>query len=300
MPGRALPRPNGAPPPDLVVTADLVRELLGTQCPALAHLPLREVEGGWDNAIFRVGDRHVARLPVRASAAELIANEALWGAVVSDGLQVATPVPVHVGHPTSRYPWTWSVAGWIDGEPVEDLPVTQRIGLVDDLADALCTIHRPAPEDAPRSRFRGIRLSERGTGREAILRAWGPRSPLVEIWDRGLEASAYAGPPLWLHGDIHPLNLLQRGDVLVGIIDFGDVNAGDPASDLSCAWWLFGPAARRRFRERLDESGRYDDAVWVRAAAWAAMFASIMPPGTSLHPSATRMAADLAAEFAAG
>lgn len=288
-------RPTGAPPPDLDVTTAVARALLHAQCPELADLPLQEVQGGWDNAIFRLGEEYVVRIPVRASAAELIVNEARWLPVVGVGLPVATPVPVHVGEPEDGYPWPWLVARWIDGEPVEALPVAERAGLVQDLADTLRAIHRPAPPRAPHNALRGIPLSQRIGAREQVLAAFGPQSPLVAVWDRAVAAPPYAGPRLWLHGDPHPFNLLQRDGVLTGLIDFGDVNAGDPASDLACAWWVFGARDRQRFHDLLTVGSLYDDAVWTRAAGWAAMFAALMGPGTVLHASARHMAAELAA-----
>jgi aminoglycoside phosphotransferase (APT) family kinase protein len=296
----ALARPHGAPLPDRIVTVDLVRRLLRAQCPELAELSLSEVPGGWDNAIFRLGDELVVRVPVRSSAEELIANEARWLPVVAEGLPIATPRPGHVGRPTEDYPWTWFVAPWIDGDPVGALPVAERGSIVDDLAATLRALHRPAPSDAPRSRLRGIPLTGRIGAREQIVAVHGADSTLVSVWDEAVAAPAHAGPRLWLHGDPHPLNLLQRHGVLTGLVDFGDVNAGDPASDLACAWWLFGAEDRHRFRTRLAANDRYDEAVWTRAAGWAAMFSSLMAPGTSLHPSALHMAAELSADHVAG
>jgi len=35
------------------------------------------------------------------------------------------------------------------------------------------------------------------------------------------------GPPLWLHGDLHPGNVLVSDGCLSGVIDFGDLTSGD-------------------------------------------------------------------------
>jgi aminoglycoside phosphotransferase (APT) family kinase protein len=42
----------------------LVRSLLNSQCPQWAHLPIKAVlSSGTDNALFRLGDEYVIRLP---------------------------------------------------------------------------------------------------------------------------------------------------------------------------------------------------------------------------------------------
>jgi aminoglycoside phosphotransferase (APT) family kinase protein len=80
--------------------------------------------------------------------------------------------------------------------------------------------------------------------------------------------------PLWIHGDLHPANVVAIGPRLVGIIDFGDVTAGDPAYDLAVAWLAFDDEGRARFIAATD--GRYDDPTWMRARAWAVAVAIML------------------------
>jgi aminoglycoside phosphotransferase (APT) family kinase protein len=68
-----------------------------------------------------------------------------------------------------------------------------------------------------------------------------------------------------VHGDLHPANLLVAGGCLSAVLDFGDITAGDPATDLGVAWMLFPPATRARFRAAVAA----DDAMWARARGWA-------------------------------
>ena len=58
------------------------------------------------------------------------------------------------------------------------------------------------------------------------------------------------------------------------MVDFGDVTAGDPATDLATAWLTFDARARRRFRAELDERRGVDEATWDRARGWALVIAS--------------------------
>ena len=71
---------------------------------------------------------------------------------------------------------------------------------------------------------------------------------------------------LWLHGDLHPANILVRGGEISAVIDFGDLTAGDPATDLAVAWMMFPPGVRSTFR---DAAGDVDDDTWTRARGWA-------------------------------
>jgi aminoglycoside phosphotransferase (APT) family kinase protein len=70
------------------------------------------------------------------------------------------------------------------------------------------------------------------------------------------------GAPLWLHGDLHPANVVLRDGILAGVIDFGEMCAGDPATDLSAAWILLPAGAASRF---FDAYGQADDATITRA-----------------------------------
>jgi len=98
-------------------------------------------------------------------------------------------------------------------------------------------------------------------------------TPLGELWSAGLEAEP-ATEPVWIHGDLHPGNILIDGDRLSAVIDFGDVTSGDPAYDLAAGWLAFDAEGRHVFRRAT--GGRYDDATWVRARAWAAAMAAIL------------------------
>ncbi|MFN2320629.1 MAG: phosphotransferase, partial [Dermatophilaceae bacterium] len=58
----------------------------------------------------------------------------------------------------------------------------------------------------------------------------------------------------------------------LGVIDFGDLTCGNPAVDLRVLWTTFEATHRQSATRRLEASGAYDEAVWVRARGWAAAF----------------------------
>jgi aminoglycoside phosphotransferase (APT) family kinase protein len=67
------------------------------------------------------------------------------------------------------------------------------------------------------------------------------------------------------HRDLHPGNLLVRGERLTGVLDAGAFGAADPALDLVVMWHMLDRPARERARHALGSG----DLEWARGAAWA-------------------------------
>jgi aminoglycoside phosphotransferase (APT) family kinase protein len=81
---------------------------------------------------------------------------------------------------------------------------------------------------------------------------------------------------VWLHGDLHPANILVDDGRISGVIDFGDITAGDPASDLAVAWMLLPPGCHAGFWSAYQAAGgRAGDALQARARGWALNFAIV-------------------------
>lgn len=99
------------------ITEALVRALLWEQHPDLAELPLREVEGGWGNQMWRLG----ADLAVRIQRMDIEPGPQLrereWLPLLAPRLPLPIPVPVRSGAPTQRFPKLWTVMTWVLGTP---------------------------------------------------------------------------------------------------------------------------------------------------------------------------------------
>jgi aminoglycoside phosphotransferase (APT) family kinase protein len=92
----------------------------------------------------------------------------------------------------------------------------------------------------------------------------------LRVWRTALAAPAWSGPAVWVHGDLHPGNLVIRAGHLTAVIDFGDLTAGDPAVDLAVAWMLWPANVRAVFRATVDCNAQgADAALWQRARGWA-------------------------------
>ncbi len=266
-----LPVLRRKPHAEVVVDATIVARLLAAQHPDLAELPLSLLGSGWDNVLFRLGDDLLVRVPRRYAAAALVEHEQRWLPELAPRLPVPVPVPVRVGRPGEGFPWHWTVARWLPGEPLASATITHPTALAEDLAAFLVALHQPAPPDAPLNPYRGVPLPARHertmAGIEALRPADGVEPAAVaRCWERLAATPPWDGPPQWLHGDLHPANVLVAGGRLTAVIDFGDLTAGDPACDLAVAWMVFPPGTRAAMRRAYPG---LDDDTWTRARAWA-------------------------------
>ncbi|MGV9611031.1 aminoglycoside phosphotransferase family protein [Nocardia xishanensis] len=248
----------------------LVRALLREQHPDLADLELRDVVGGWDNQQWRLGQELAVRLPRTERAPALLHTEQTWLPVLANRLPLPTPIPVRIGKPSRLFEHTWTITRWVEGEPADQSPVT-RIDAAELLAKFLGALHVQALADAPTNPTRGIPLAglrDRVDRWFEVIADRAIAESAREVWEKAAAAPVWQGMPLWLHGDLHPANVIVRDGMLAGVIDFGEMCAGDPATDLSAAWILLPAGAASRF---FDAYGPADEATITRARGWAVL-----------------------------
>ncbi|MEE2039283.1 aminoglycoside phosphotransferase family protein [Nocardiopsis sp. CT-R113] len=254
---------------DLTVDETLVRSLLDAQHPDLAGLELRPVDGGWDNRMWRLGEDLAVRLPRTPRAPTLLRSEHRWLPALAPRLPLPVPVPVRLGTPSASFPETWLVTTWVAGEPADRTPVCRGPQAAEALAGFLTALHQEAPDNAPDSPGRGVPLADIAGEAEEHLRAAASRSDITrmrEVWSDAVTAPAWDRPAVWLHGDLHPANVVVSDGTLAGVIDFGDLSSGDPAIDLAAAWLLLPSGAAERF---FDAYAPADAAAVRRARGWA-------------------------------
>jgi aminoglycoside phosphotransferase (APT) family kinase protein len=256
------------PSAEVEIDEPLVRSLLVEQQPELADLPMRFVGEGWDNVVVQLGADLMVRLPRRAAAAQLVLNEQRWLPTLAPSLPLPVPTPIFAGVPGGQYPWSWSICPWLPGESAAVAPPADPHEAALTLAAFVVALHQPAPYDAPDNPFRGVHLQRRAEAvqqRTQLLRDVIPAEQVLSVWDELRSTPPWSEAPLWLHGDLHPSNMLTHEGRLSAIIDFGDITSGDPATDLAVAWMLFEPRDREVFRR----AAAIDDDTWRRAAGWA-------------------------------
>ncbi|HKU12806.1 MAG TPA: aminoglycoside phosphotransferase family protein [Steroidobacteraceae bacterium] len=264
---------HSKPASDIEIDAALVRALLHEQHPDLAVLPLQPIDSGWDNAMFRLGESLVVRLPRRIAATKVIEHEQRWLPQLAPLLPIPVPAPVRVGVPAQSYPWRWSIVPWIGGRNA-DL-CEPRSDQAEVLAAFLCALHRPAPADAPVNGYRGVPLRERAEQIVERIRRLEQQTTLLDDEVVRIYEDAISAPidvePTWLHGDLHAGNLLVEDDgAISGVIDWGDMTSGDRATDLATLWMNL--ADRNARANAMRACNGVSDATWRRAKGWAVFF----------------------------
>ena len=101
----------------ILVNVDLAHELIHTQFPQWAALPIKPVEQqGWDNRTFHLGEEMTIRLPSAQIYAAQVKKEQYWLSRLAPALPLAIPTPVAMGNPDKNYPWHWSIYNWLKGD----------------------------------------------------------------------------------------------------------------------------------------------------------------------------------------
>jgi aminoglycoside phosphotransferase (APT) family kinase protein len=262
---------------EIEIPPELVRRLLRAQFPRWADLPIaRVVSAGTDNAMFRLGDDMVVRMPRTPRTVSHVEREHRWLPELAPSLPLAIPTPLANGEPGDGYPWPWSVYAWIEGQTATIDRIRDPDGAARDLAGFVVALHAIDPAGGPPGgRGEPLAASDEEV-RSAIVNLEGmiDTAPAIAAWDAALRVPEWDGPPMWLHGDLLSQNLLAVDGRLSAVIDWGGVGVGDPACDAAPAWTYLPATSRAVFREALG----VDDATWARGRGWALFFGVVALP----------------------
>lgn len=257
----------------------LVQRLLQLQFPHLSDLPIQRLKSfGTDNALYRLGDDLLVRLPRIDWAVGQVEKELKWLPRIAQHLPLRVPEPLELGQPGRGYPWTWGLYSYLPGRMPTLVEFSEQPDLAVQVAGFVLALRRLDHTGAPvgeRPERELDLLNEhmpsaiersRGIVDDSTLRR------ISEIWREAVALPGWAHEPVWVHGDLHANNFLMNSEGLSAVLDFASFELNDPATDLMIAWNSFGPEGRRLYREALG----VDDHTWARARARAiakAMFA---------------------------
>lgn len=256
----------------IVIDTTLVRQLVDTQFPQWAALPIRPVESpGWDNRTFHLGETMSVRLPSAEGYVPQAAKEQQWLPRLAPHLPLPIPTLLAQGKPNHRFPNRWGIYRWLDGETATLKRIMDADAFAKTLAHFLRCLWQIDSTDGPpagtHSFFRGaplITFDAETRQAIAVLQDEIDTGLLTEIWEVA-SASTWQDTPVWFHGDIASGNLLVKDGRLSAVIDFGCCGIGDPACDLVIAWTLLPARSRDLFRTQLT----IDADSWARGRGWA-------------------------------
>jgi aminoglycoside phosphotransferase (APT) family kinase protein len=258
---------------EVATDVSLVGRLLAAQFPQWADLPIQPVpSAGTDNALYRLGDDMVVRLPRIERATESLNKECRWLPRLAPLLPLAVPVPLGKGMPAEGYPFEWSIYLWLEGETTTIEGIANLEQAATDLPRFIAALQRVDATDGPppgaHNFFRGVPLAARDPAVRTRLASL-PGEINVDVvtaaWEAALRAPEWQRPPVWIHGDLDSRNLLVKRGRLSAVIDWGGLGVGDPACDVMVAWKLLSEETREIFRTALS----VDDATWARSRGWA-------------------------------
>ena len=251
----------------------LVGRLIAAQFPQWARLPIVPVPSpGTDNALYRLGEDMVVRLPSRERTTATLQKERRWLPRLAPLLPLAVPVPLADGIPAEGYPFEWCVYRWLQGENATVERVTDMRQFATDLAQFVAALQQIDPTGGPPPGEHNFLRGEPPAARDAptraaivSLRGAIDVGAVTAAWESALRAPEWEHPPVWIHGDLDSRNLLVAEERLSAVIDWGCLGVGDPAWDVMVAWKALSADTRDIFRTALS----VDEATWARARGGA-------------------------------
>jgi aminoglycoside phosphotransferase (APT) family kinase protein len=163
------------------------------------------------------------------------------------------------------------VVPWIKGQTAHHQEIDEPY-VAQQLAGFLTAIQQlPTHDDllpGKHNFYRDVDLLERDAEVQAALVRLAPLmdiSSAAQIWQKLRDTPSWQQPPVLIHGDLLPTNILFEAGRITAILDFGGLGIGDPACDLIPAWSLLSAAGRAQLRPLI----HHDQDTWMRGQGWA-------------------------------
>ena len=253
--------------PDVEMDCAIASRIVSSQFPDFSGETLTFLGRGWDNFCAETLDGTVFRFPTRRAGAEILRHEIAALPIIAQVVR-SLPVPafVHLGQPSADYPYP--VVGYrkLSGQTADSLdwPAAARLRAAPVLGQFLSELHSV---DANQPELASLPVDDAAKGnpkqilaklrkRAETVRLAAPElsdlvSHAIQVAERAAQEPLGAYPGCLIHGDFYPRHVLARngseGLQVTGIIDWGDVQIGDPAVDLSIVYTFFEPEERPVF-----------------------------------------------------
>lgn len=248
-----------------------VRALLASHAPEWGFKRVKKVvSSGTDNALFRLDDDALLRIPTRPSSVEPLRKELIWLQKFTE-LPLSVPQVLFQSQTYNALGFDFGIYEWLDGEDGTLDKIDDPTQAAKSLAHFLTALRKMptvgAPLAGPHNSNRGIELSELTEKTTASIKTLSDEinaDAAIKIWNAACSAPCDA-PPTWVHGDLKSDNMLAKEGRLSAVIDWGLSAVGDPAVDLAAAWTWVAPESRASFQTECSVS----ETDWNRAMGWA-------------------------------
>lgn len=234
------------------------KKIITNQFPEYNNLEIKEVEKqGHDNFTFRLGDSLVARFPQKEKYDAAIAKDFELLKHINQYIKkYKIPIPINLGKPSKEYSYHFLISQYINGSTV-----THEII---DLNEILLELHSVPPINITPSRTNFYRGAHPNIYKQQTLE-------LLKKYNLSVNhnqlnkyySSSWNNPPVLVHGDLMPSNIIIKNNKINGIIDWECSTFGDPACDL-IIYWLHNNIVK----PNVDEETYYRGAIW---ALWKAL-----------------------------
>lgn len=255
------------------ITPALASKLIANQFPEYAYLAITPVEKqGHDNRTFRLGNNMLIRMPTGESYALKVPIEQELLPRLKPYLTISIPKPIKMGHPSSDYPFYFSIYKWLEDSSANTVKLDDKNleSVALQLAKFLEELQRidnvegPAPGQHNWWRGDHVRVYDDGARKQIHeLSDVIDKDKAIALWEQACE-TRWNKAPVWIHGDFSSGNIIIKDGKLAGVIDFGGMGVGDPACDLVIAWTFLSGKAHEIFIEAM----KLDSDTWLRAKAW--------------------------------
>ena len=242
--------------------------------PGLSIESTRVVGEGWNCVAYVVNDELVFRFPKRADIWEELQREIAFLAFAADRLPLPVPRYECVFPESAAAPNGYAVYRYLPGSTLnlDRLSPAEQDGAAAATATFLKALHALEPAELtcslPREDARREAEEYLATAKREIVPRLLPSEArrLVELLELHLEDSQnFGGTSVILHADLSSEHVVMRDASIAGVIDFGDVNWGDPDYDfmylfVDCGETFVDSVARHyghRAPDRLKEKLRY-------------------------------------------
>lgn len=243
------------------ITEKVASEIISSQFPQLASKTVKKLGYGWDNTVFLVGDKYVFRFPRRKVAIKSLYIEGKILPHLEEYIPIPYSKPLFFGVGGSDYPAPFLGYPYLNGKFPMGLADGQRVLSVKTLAHFLRKLHsfpvQKAQEYGIQHDHRNLTdISQRKRKMHSFMSNLATHlnekeQRTIKDYLERLTIERVESKHVFLHGDLHFKNILVDEKGLVsGIIDWGDMNIGHPACDLSIGYSFLPPHARSDFFEQ--------------------------------------------------